>query len=134
MVGLGTQPLTNAVTTDFVSVYQNNVQNAQINADGSEVFGNDHTDQEARQKHGSFNRLIIKNRSSNSVRLTLDDVRIFTEIAPSENLIIEPSDGIYFDFFKITDLTSAQINAGLITITFGRSQRMLQGVNNGTNK
>ena len=101
--------------------FRNQSYNAEIAASASQDFAVDKIDQHNRQKHGSMNTLVITNLGDYNIKLELDG-NLHSQLGSGASLMIEATDGIYFDFIRITNLDSSNaIPANKISVRWGRS-------------
>ena len=102
-------------------IYSNVEQNAEIPADGSQDFAVDNSATSSKNKYGSMNTLLLVNRSSNAIRLTLDGTT-FAELFANSTLAINAEDGLFFNLIRVTNLNSGAVcSANAITVRYGRN-------------
>jgi hypothetical protein len=85
-------------------IFKDSQYNTAIAASGNENFI---STAQQRVEFGPFNRLMIKNRDSVAIKILLDGLneagKIF-ELAAGETLLIEPEDGITFNYVNVINL------------------------------
>lgn len=96
-------------------------QNAEIAASGTEDFGIDQPSQESRKKYGSMNKLLLVNRSGKNIQIHLDG-DLYAELFTNAGITINPEDGKFFDFIRVTNLDAgAVIAASTVTVRYARA-------------
>jgi hypothetical protein len=107
---------------DWVEVYSNAVENAEIAASAKEIFCSETTDKDAKTKYGSFNFLVLSSSSANTITLKLDGLQQFARIQGAGFAIIEAKDGRFFNYFEVLNESgSTAVTAGDINIRYGIS-------------
>ena len=84
---------------------------------------------ENRAFHAPFNRLLIHNRDTVDIKINLDGLasagKIF-ELSAGETILIEPEDGVTFDFLTQTNLDAAAAEtANKILFRWAKCERVL---------
>jgi hypothetical protein len=86
-------------------LYRRSLKNSQINASANEVFFNSATDREELTRYGSFNRVIIFNYSNYDAEIRINGLTDnVIPLSARAGAVIEPDDGILFNFIQIVNL------------------------------
>lgn len=81
-----------------------------ISAGASDFIGNTEADQAQRQKWGSANSLVITSLAGENIAVDLDGLttrRVALLAGLGGSFVISPTDNIFFDFVKLTNLDGA---------------------------
>jgi hypothetical protein len=107
--------------TVFKTLFGKTESNAEIAASASEIFGQDTASQEARTKFGSFNSLTIFSKSDKQITVNLNDGNIYSfGLFANAAFQLEPEEGLFFDWVKITNSIGAAVAASELTLTWAR--------------
>jgi hypothetical protein len=92
-----------------------------INAAASYQVGNDYDSLVRKDRYGSFNRLIITSISTTDFLIDLDNGKKTFYLYNRGQIVIEPKDGIFFNYIKITNITAVNSSGGDVNISMARA-------------
>lgn len=103
---------------EWLENYTLTKQNSTIAADGQEVFGQDTSSKEARNKYGSFNVAVVTVTKTTGCVIRIDGLttKQYTLVQPG-TFTIREDEGQFFDWIQIEDGDSTGITAGQVNVT-----------------
>lgn len=108
------------------TVWQSSFGAGAINAAAFEIFGGARAEQEKRDRYGSSNRMILNSLADEDFEIRLDglDSRLVGILYQRGSYIIEPSDGIFFNTVKLTNVSATNSSADEVSITIARVEEV----------